>query len=269
MRWSSTNSEPRGGGLGRPVEAGRRALLQGQQRPGVTDVVVPGLGLVLGPVVAVEEPPSSAWLVPIQSTPACAAARASSAVTVGHDSGVGGRDHHRQPTEPGQQPRAHPCPHRRPRANRDASEPYARRVVTNRGRWVVTVAVGLVVRRPGASCPDPADDFPISTYPMFTTERGEVVDIDTAVRVDEAGRHRLSPRDRRAGRARSSAPPSPSAGPSRGRRGADPAVRRDRRPGGRAGIDRDRDRAPRRRGPPPGRGGRAVEVTVHERCDGP
>jgi hypothetical protein len=57
---------------------------------------------------------------------------------------------------------------------------------------VVTVAVGLVVVAP-AVLPEPADDFPISTYPMFTTERGEVVDIDTAVRVDEAGRHRLTP----------------------------------------------------------------------------
>jgi len=56
----------------------------------------------------------------------------------------------------------------------------------------VTVAVGLVVVAP-AVLPDAADDFPISTYPMFTTERGEVVDIDTAVRVDDAGRHRLSP----------------------------------------------------------------------------
>jgi hypothetical protein len=54
------------------------------------------------------------------------------------------------------------------------------------------VVVGLVVAAP-ALLPDPADDFPISTYPMFTAERGEVVDIDTAVRVDDAGRHRLSP----------------------------------------------------------------------------
>ncbi|HEY8057760.1 MAG TPA: hypothetical protein VID94_03370 [Acidimicrobiales bacterium] len=64
--------------------------------------------------------------------------------------------------------------------------------MTNRGRWVVTVVVGLIVVAP-ALLPDPADDFPISTYPMFTRERGEVVDIDTAVRVDAAGRHRLSP----------------------------------------------------------------------------
>ncbi len=55
--------------------------------------------------------------------------------------------------------------------------------MTNRGRWVVTVAVGLVVAAP-ALLPDPEDDFPISTYPMFTTERGEVVDLDTAVLFD-------------------------------------------------------------------------------------
>jgi hypothetical protein len=57
---------------------------------------------------------------------------------------------------------------------------------------LVTVAVGLVVVAP-AVLPDPEDDFPISTYPMFTIERGEVVDLDTAVLVDEDGRHRLSP----------------------------------------------------------------------------
>jgi hypothetical protein len=56
----------------------------------------------------------------------------------------------------------------------------------------VTVAVGAVVLAP-AVLPDPADDFPISTYPMFTLERGEVVDLDTAVLVDDDGRHRLSP----------------------------------------------------------------------------
>ncbi len=54
------------------------------------------------------------------------------------------------------------------------------------------MAVGLVVAAP-ALLPDPEDDFPISTYPMFTTERGEVVDLDTAVLVDGDGRHRLSP----------------------------------------------------------------------------
>jgi hypothetical protein len=56
----------------------------------------------------------------------------------------------------------------------------------------VTVAVSAVVLAP-AVLPDPEDDFPISTYPMFTTERGEVVDLDTAVLVDDDGRHRLSP----------------------------------------------------------------------------
>jgi hypothetical protein len=57
---------------------------------------------------------------------------------------------------------------------------------------LVAVAVGAVVLAP-AVLPDPEDDFPISTYPMFTTERGEVVDLDTAVLVDDSGRHRLSP----------------------------------------------------------------------------
>jgi hypothetical protein len=57
---------------------------------------------------------------------------------------------------------------------------------------LVTSVVGLVVLAP-ALLPDPSDDFPISTYPMFTIERGEVVDLDTAVLVDDDGRHRLSP----------------------------------------------------------------------------
>jgi hypothetical protein len=69
---------------------------------------------------------------------------------------------------------------------------YARPVVTNRGRWLLTLVVGAVVVAP-AVLPDADDDFPISTYPMFTTERGEVVDLDTAVLVDDEGRHRLSP----------------------------------------------------------------------------
>ncbi len=56
----------------------------------------------------------------------------------------------------------------------------------------MTVAVGIVVLAP-ALLPEAEDDFPISTYPMFTAERGEVVDLDTAVRVDDEGRHRLSP----------------------------------------------------------------------------
>jgi len=59
---------------------------------------------------------------------------------------------------------------------------------------VVTVVAVLVVIAP-AVLPDPADDFPISTYPMFTAERGRVVDLDTAVLVDQDGRHRLSPEE--------------------------------------------------------------------------
>jgi hypothetical protein len=56
----------------------------------------------------------------------------------------------------------------------------------------VTVVVSLVLLAP-ALWPDPGDDFPISTYPMFTAERGRVVDIDTAVLLDGEERHRLSP----------------------------------------------------------------------------
>lgn len=58
---------------------------------------------------------------------------------------------------------------------------------------LTVVAVALVAAP--AVLPDPADDFPISTYPMFTTERGRVVDLDTAVLVDAEGRHRLSPEE--------------------------------------------------------------------------
>ena len=58
---------------------------------------------------------------------------------------------------------------------------------------VTVVAVALVAAP--AVLPDPEDDFPVSTYPMFTAERGRVVDLDTAVLVDEDGRHRLSPEE--------------------------------------------------------------------------
>ena len=57
---------------------------------------------------------------------------------------------------------------------------------------MVTVVAVAVVAAP-AVWPEPEDDFPISTYPMFTAERGRVVDLDTVVLVDEDGRHRLSP----------------------------------------------------------------------------
>ena len=66
--------------------------------------------------------------------------------------------------------------------------------MTNRGRWLLTLAVGAAVLAP-AFLPDAEDDFPLSTYPMFTIERGEVVDLDTVVLVDDDGRHRLSPVD--------------------------------------------------------------------------
>ncbi len=64
--------------------------------------------------------------------------------------------------------------------------------MTNRTRWVVTVAVALAVLAP-AVLPGGADGFPISTYPMFTSDRGRVVALDTVVLVDGDGRHRLSP----------------------------------------------------------------------------
>lgn len=65
--------------------------------------------------------------------------------------------------------------------------------MTNRTRWLVTVLVGVVVAAP-AVWPHAADGFPISTYPMFTSERGRVIAIDTAVvvRADHR-RERLSP----------------------------------------------------------------------------
>lgn len=59
---------------------------------------------------------------------------------------------------------------------------------------MVTVVAVAVVAAP-AVWPEPEDDFPISTYPMFTAERGRVVDLDTAVLVDGGGRHRLSPEE--------------------------------------------------------------------------
>ena len=59
---------------------------------------------------------------------------------------------------------------------------------------MVTVVAVAVVAAP-AVLPEPEDDFPVSTYPMFTAERGRVVDLDTAVLVDADGRHRLSPEE--------------------------------------------------------------------------
>lgn len=60
--------------------------------------------------------------------------------------------------------------------------------------WLaVAVLVGLMVS-PALREP-PQDGFPVSTYPMFATDRGEVVTIDTAVAItaDEEMK-RLTPR---------------------------------------------------------------------------
>jgi hypothetical protein len=64
--------------------------------------------------------------------------------------------------------------------------------VTNRTRWLVTLAVGAVVLAP-AVWPHASDGFPLSTYPMFTYERGRVVAIDTVVLVAGDRTERLSP----------------------------------------------------------------------------
>ncbi len=53
---------------------------------------------------------------------------------------------------------------------------------------LLVVAVVAPAAWPGAE-----DDFPLSTYPMFTAERERVVDLDTAVRIDGDRRERLSP----------------------------------------------------------------------------
>lgn len=42
--------------------------------------------------------------------------------------------------------------------------------------------------------PTPSDGFPVSSYPMFAGDRGRIVEVATAVGVDEDGRrHRLDP----------------------------------------------------------------------------
>lgn len=65
--------------------------------------------------------------------------------------------------------------------------------MTARARWWVTTVVAVVVVAP-AVWPHASDGFPISTYPMFTSERGRVMALDTVVLADEDGaRQRLSP----------------------------------------------------------------------------
>jgi hypothetical protein len=61
-----------------------------------------------------------------------------------------------------------------------------------RTRWVVTAAVALAVLAP-AALPGASDGFPISTYPMFTSDRGRVMALDTVVLVTGGQRERLSP----------------------------------------------------------------------------
>lgn len=42
--------------------------------------------------------------------------------------------------------------------------------------------------------PTPSDGFPVSSYPMFASDRGRVVEVATAIGVDsDGGRHRLDP----------------------------------------------------------------------------
>jgi len=48
------------------------------------------------------------------------------------------------------------------------------------------LGVALAVASP-ALRPGPSDGFPLSTYPMFTSDRGSRVSIGTAVAVDAAG----------------------------------------------------------------------------------
>jgi hypothetical protein len=64
--------------------------------------------------------------------------------------------------------------------------------MTDRTRWLVTLGVALAVLAP-AALPDASDGFPISTYPMFTADRGQVIGLDTVVLERDGRRRRLSP----------------------------------------------------------------------------
>lgn len=60
-------------------------------------------------------------------------------------------------------------------------------------RAVVLLAVALIVAWPALRRP-PTDGFPLSTYPMFASDRGPTSVVATAVgRTAEGDRHRLSP----------------------------------------------------------------------------
>lgn len=64
----------------------------------------------------------------------------------------------------------------------------------NRARWLLTLAVGGIVAAP-AVWPGASDGFPISTYPMFTSDRGRIMALDTVVVVRGDERQRLSPEE--------------------------------------------------------------------------
>jgi hypothetical protein len=66
--------------------------------------------------------------------------------------------------------------------------------VGRRWRTVLTLAVVAVVVAP-AFWPGVEDDFPISTYPMFTAERDREVELDTAVLAVGGERGRLTPQE--------------------------------------------------------------------------
>jgi hypothetical protein len=60
-------------------------------------------------------------------------------------------------------------------------------------RWAVLAVVALVIGAP-ALLPDPSDGFPVSSYPMFSYDRGRVAAVPTAVGIDADGTaHRLGP----------------------------------------------------------------------------
>lgn len=60
-------------------------------------------------------------------------------------------------------------------------------------RAALLAAVGLLVVSP-ALRPDRPDGFPLSSYPMFSTDRGRIAHLATAVGIDAAGaEHRLGP----------------------------------------------------------------------------
>lgn len=54
-------------------------------------------------------------------------------------------------------------------------------------RHVVSVAVVGIVAWPSLHV-HPSDDFPLSTYPMFTAQRGRVASVDVVVGLDRDGK---------------------------------------------------------------------------------